>query len=100
MDVLLANVPYVPTERIALMPSEARTARAAVALDGGEDGLDVLRRVADGAPAWLATGGSLLVEISEAQAPQALAAFARAGLAPRVARSEELDATVVIGTAA
>lgn len=100
VDILLANVPYVPTESIALMPAEARLHEPRLALDGGEDGLDVLRRVADGAPEWLAPGGSLLVETSDAQSPQALEAFARAGLAARVARSDELDATVVIGTTA
>jgi release factor glutamine methyltransferase len=100
VDILLANVPYVPSEEIALMPPEARLHEPRLALDGGEDGLDVLRRVAAAAPDWLADGGSLLVETSEAQAPRALEAFADAGLAARVARSDELDATVLIGTPA
>jgi len=59
---------------------------------------DVLRRVAAEAPRWLAPGGHLLSEISERQAPRAVEAFAGAGLIPQVARSEELNATVVIGT--
>jgi len=46
----------------------------------------------------LALGGSLLVETSERQAPQAVEAAARSGLVPRVASSEELNATVVIAT--
>jgi hypothetical protein len=69
-----------------------------VALDGGADGLEVLRRVTAAAPLWLAPGGHLLVETSERQAPQAAETFAREGLIPRVASSDELDATVVIGT--
>ena len=101
VDILLANVPYVPTEAIALMPSEARLHEPRLALDGGADGLDVLRRVADGAPR-VARHGRLAAGRDQRalRPPQALEAFARAGLAPRVARSEELDATVVIGTAA
>ena len=43
VDVLLANVPYVPTDAIALMPPEARDHELRVTLDGGADGLDVFR---------------------------------------------------------
>ncbi|MGW6916395.1 putative protein N(5)-glutamine methyltransferase [Kitasatospora sp. NPDC054939] len=98
VDVLLANVPYVPTGDIGLLPAEAREHEALVALDGGGDGLDVLRRVADGAPQWLAPGGSLLFETGEHQVPFALGVVAGAGLAGRVVESEELYATVVIAT--
>lgn len=98
IDLLVANVPYVPTDAIELMPPEARLYEPLVALDGGGDGLDVQRRVAAGAPFWLAPGGALLVETSERQAPQTVAIFASNGLIPRVARSDEWDATVVIGT--
>jgi release factor glutamine methyltransferase len=95
--ILAANVPYVPSGHVSLLPAEARAHEPLVALDGGADGLDVLRRVAAGASAWLAPGGYLLVETSERQAAQAAAAFAGSGLNPRVASSAELGATVVIG---
>jgi len=85
-------------EEVGLLPPEARDHEPRVALDGGTDGLDILRRVAAAAPEWLAPGGHLLFETSERQAPQAVAAAARAGLIPRVARSGRLNATVVIGT--
>jgi release factor glutamine methyltransferase len=98
VDVLVANAPYVPTEAISLMPPEARLHEPRVALDGGPDGLDVQRRVIAAAPVWLAPGGHLLIETSESQAPRTAETFARHGLIPRVAGSEELDATVVIGT--
>jgi len=95
VDVLIANAPYVPTDAIELLPPEARDHEPRVALDGGADGLDVLRRVTAEAPRWLASGGHLLVETSAAQAPLALAVFARDGLTARVVRRD--DATVVIG---
>jgi release factor glutamine methyltransferase len=98
VGLLTANVPYIPTEAIGLLPAEARLHEARVALDGGPDGLDVLRRVATAAPQWLAPGGHLLVETSERQAAQAAEVFAGCGLLPRVASSDELSATVVIGT--
>ena len=96
--MLLANVPYVPTEEVALLTSEARVHEARVALDGGADGLDVLRRVTAAAPRWLAPGGHLLFETSVRQAPQAARIVAGDGLIPQVAESEELDATVIIAT--
>jgi release factor glutamine methyltransferase len=98
VDILLANVPYIPTGAIGLLPPEARLHEPRVALDGGADGFDVLRRVTAMAPRWLAPGGHLLVETSARQAPRAVETFARDGLIPRVASSDELDATVVIGT--
>jgi release factor glutamine methyltransferase len=98
VDILAANVPYVPSGDVGLLPPEARAHEPRVALDGGADGLDVLRRVAAGAPPWLAPGGHLLVETSEHQAPRAAEAVGRDGLIPRVAHSARLNATVVIGT--
>jgi release factor glutamine methyltransferase len=98
VDILVANAPYVPTESIELMPPEARIHEPRVALDGGADGLDVLRRVSAAAPQWLAPDGCLLVETSERQAPQTVDTVAGSGLIPRLARSDELNATVVIGT--
>jgi release factor glutamine methyltransferase len=97
VDVLVVNAPYVPTDAIELMPPEAREHEPRVALDGGMDGLDVQRRVAAGAPLWLAPGGHLLIETSKRQAPQTVETFTRNGLIPRVTSSDELDATVVIG---
>ncbi|MCL8011568.1 putative protein N(5)-glutamine methyltransferase [Streptomyces sp. AS02] len=97
VGILAANVPYVPTGEVGLLPAEARDHEPHVALDGGPDGLDVLRRVATEAPRWLAPGGCLLIETSERQAPTALEAFAGSGLSARLAVSEELHATVVVG---
>jgi release factor glutamine methyltransferase len=100
VDVLAANVPYVPTGEVGLLPPEARDHEPLVALDGGSDGLDILRRVAAGAPEWLAPGGCLLVETSERQAPLAVDTFTRSGLVARLVVSDELYANVVIGTRA
>ena len=98
VDVLLANVPYVPSSGIGSMPREARDHEPRSALDGGRDGLDVARRVAAGAPAWLTAGGSLLFETSASQAPVAVDVVARCGMRARVVSDNELGATVVVGT--
>ncbi|MGW0769926.1 putative protein N(5)-glutamine methyltransferase [Streptomyces sp. NPDC002676] len=97
VGILTANVPYVPSAEVALLPAEARDHEPLTALDGGADGLDVLRRVAAGAPEWLAPGGCLLTETSERQARSAAEAFTDAGLTTRVAVADEAYAHVVIG---
>lgn len=98
VDVLVANAPYVPTGEIGLLPPEARRHEPRTAVDGGADGLDILRRVIAGAPRWLAPGGKVLVEVSERQAPRLIETLARHGLIPRVTRLDEPPATIVIGT--
>ena len=97
IDVITANTPYVPTREIDLLPAEARLYEPRTALDGGDDGLDLHRRLAAEAPPWLAPGGHVLVEASEEQAPVTARLFAAAGLAARVVTAPELAATVVIG---
>lgn len=98
VDVLVVNAPYVPTAAVPLMPAEARVHEHLLALDGGSDGLAVQRRVAQQAGEWLAPRGYLVVETSERQAPATAALLADVGLAARVVRSDDLDATVVVAS--
>lgn len=100
VHILLANTPYVPSEDIAWMPPEARDHEPRRALDGGADGLDVLRRIATVAGEWLCAGGHLLVEESEEQAPVAAGIMREYGLSARIVECEDMGATVVIGTRA
>jgi release factor glutamine methyltransferase len=95
IDILICNAPYVPTEELPFLPTEARDHEPRVALDGGADGLAVLRDVAAQAPRWLAADGHLLVETSDRQAPAMAAAMSAAGLAPQVHSCEDSGATVV-----
>ncbi|RAG84819.1 putative protein N(5)-glutamine methyltransferase [Streptacidiphilus pinicola] len=97
VDVLLANTPYVPTDDIPFLPSEARDHEARVALDGGADGLGVMRRVAASARDWLSPGGVILVESSDRQRDAAVTALASGGLEATALSSEEYWSTVVIG---
>jgi len=98
VTVLICNAPYVPSRDVAFLPPEARDYEPRGALDGGPDGLAVLRRAAAEAPRWLAPGGSLLVETSEPQAPAMTRAMTAAGLTARVHTCEEYGATVVTGS--
>ena len=98
VNALIANVPYVPTEAISLMPREARDYEPRATLDGGRDGLEVLRRVAAEATSWLAPAGHLLMEVHQSQIENATAAFRTGGLAPEAITSVELDTTIIAGT--
>ncbi len=98
VDVLVANAPYVPSKAIETLPREARLHEPRLSLDGGPDGHGVQRRVADQASRWLAPGGHLLMETGEHQAEQTAEIFSRNGLFARTARSDDWDATVVIGS--
>ena len=61
-DLVVSNPPYVPDEEMAGLPPEFR-AEPALALAGGPDGLDVVARIVEEAPRWLAPEGALVVEV-------------------------------------
>ena len=97
IDVVAANAPYVPTDRIELMPTEAREHEQPLALDGGLDGVDLQRRIAAEAPVWLAPGGVLLIETSPAQVSLTEQAMRAAGLSTEVLIDEDIGGCVVRG---
>jgi release factor glutamine methyltransferase len=96
VDQIVANAPYVPTDDIALMPPEARDHEPRSALDGGADGLDILRRVVREAPTWLSPGGVVLVEVSEQQAPHLVAVAKDIGRAGELVTDEEIGGSVLM----
>jgi release factor glutamine methyltransferase len=98
VDLVLACPPYVPSDAVALMPAEARDHEPRRALDGGTDGLDVVRRIAAAVGDWLAPGAHLLVEAGAPQGPDVRALFIRHGLVPRVVTDADLGALVVVGS--
>jgi release factor glutamine methyltransferase len=69
-DLILANLPYIPTETLKQLPVCGR--EPALALDGGPDGLAVIRRLLEQVPDRLVPGGLLLMEIEASQGSQAL----------------------------
>lgn len=84
LDVIVCHPPYVPSEQVDLLPREARLHERPASLDGGPDGLEVVRRVLAGVPPWLAPGGALLLQTSEAARAVTLRAAERAGLLAEV----------------
>lgn len=69
-DLICSNPPYIPTAEILHLAPEVRDYEPLTALDGGEDGLRLLREITQGAPDFLTDGGWLLFEIGKGQDPQ------------------------------
>lgn len=96
INVLVANAPYVPTGAIDSMPAEARKHEARATLDGGEDGLDIIRKIVEEAPGWIKRNGCLMFEISESQAEEALEICRAHDLKPELVTDEDFEANVVV----
>jgi release factor glutamine methyltransferase len=67
-SLIVANLPYIPSGDLAALPAEVRV-EPALALDGGPDGLVLVRRLVAEAPALLGPAGVLVLEIGAGQAP-------------------------------
>jgi len=69
-DLICANLPYIPTETLRSLPIYGR--EPTLALDGGTDGMETIRRLLNIAPEWLAPNGMILLEIEATRGVQAL----------------------------
>ena len=67
VDLVAANLPYIPSGDVPDLPIDVRLYEPHMALDGGLDGLDIYRRLLPGAWALLKSGGLLLMEIGPGQ---------------------------------
>jgi release factor glutamine methyltransferase len=70
INVLCANLPYIPTQELHKLPIYNR--EPTLALDGGEDGLDYYRKLMRTAPEWLAPNGLMVLEIESSQGLETL----------------------------
>lgn len=67
-DVIASNPPYIPSAEIDQLDAEVAKHEPRLALDGGADGLDIIRRIVDQAPKFAAPGAVLLIEFTPEQA--------------------------------
>jgi release factor glutamine methyltransferase len=79
VDVLTAIAPYVPRSALDHLPRDVVDFEPAVALDGGSDGLDVVRRIIAGSSDWVRPGGSVLLEVGSDQCAAVARMLERAG---------------------
>jgi release factor glutamine methyltransferase len=75
VDLIVSNPPYLPTALIDTLAPEVSRHDPRLALDGGPDGLDVIRRLVGEAPAWLAPGGALVLETAGGEQARTVAAL-------------------------
>src|SRR5438093_8736271 len=88
-DLIVSNPPYLPTALVSELPPEVRTHDPMLALDGGADGLALIRRIAAVARRGLCSSGVLVVETAgAAQAPATAALFQAAGFAQVAVRAD------------
>lgn len=78
-DLVTANPPYIPAGDIAELPADVRDFEPHLALDGGADGLDLVRDIVRQAPAHLTPGGLLALEIAFDQGPRTAALLSEQG---------------------
>ncbi len=76
-DLIVSNPPYLPTGLVPKLPPEVRTHEPVVALDGGADGLALIRRIAAIAHRALRVSGVLVVETAGGTQATAAAALLR-----------------------
>jgi release factor glutamine methyltransferase len=79
-DLVTANPPYIPHAELARLDAGIRDFEPKLALDGGADGLDVVRRIVDEAFARLVPGGVLALELQYDQADRVSELLAQVGL--------------------
>lgn len=88
VDMIVANAPYLPSGILPALPREVFAFEPHQALDGGPDGMDVIRRLVTAAPAALRPGGRLVLEIGEDQAGPLAALMVAAGFVDVAARDD------------
>lgn len=67
-DIIVTNPPYIPTATIETLQREVKDFEPRLALDGGEDGLDIYRKIAASAGRHIVRGGTLIMEVGEGEA--------------------------------
>jgi release factor glutamine methyltransferase len=96
-DLVVSNPPYIARGEIVALAPEVRDYDPQVALDGGQDGLDAYRVIANDAKRILAPGGRLFVELGAGREGQVHALFTKAGLNPGAPRKDLAGIPRVLG---
>jgi release factor glutamine methyltransferase len=85
-DVIVSNPPYIPTYALNGLSEEIRNYEPVVALDGGADGLDAYRKIAEDLGKYLAGNGFSALEIGADQAESVRGIFGAAGFGTEIAK--------------
>lgn len=86
-DVVASNPPYIPSAQVPSLPAEVLQ-EPMLALDGGPDGLTVIRPLLQQAKELLKEGGAVVLEVADGQAPQVVALLTEMGFAEPQTRKD------------
>jgi len=78
-DLIVSNPPYIPSADIEGLMPDVRDFEPRLALDGGDDGLDLIRRIVAESPKYLANDGILALELGAGEAPDVRELFLAQG---------------------
>lgn len=78
-DLITANPPYIPSGEVDTLTPDIKDHEPRLALDGGDDGMSIIRRIIEGAPAFLEHGGTLAMEVGAGEAPDVAKLYAERG---------------------
>lgn len=90
MDAVVANLPYIPSADCEQLSQEVRDHEPRTALDGGQDGLDIIRNVVQDAGIVLKSGGMLFLEIGDDQGAAVISLMKETGF-PDAAVKQDLN---------
>lgn len=74
-NLITANPPYIKSGEMATLPKDVKDFEPKIALDGGVDGLDFYRRIAEKINRYVARGGMCILEVGEGQAQEVIRIF-------------------------
>lgn len=97
-DMIVANPPYVTTAELETLAQDIRKFEPRSALDGGADGLDIVRRIIREAPSYLNPGGRLFLEISPEQGAVVRTLLSEQGTGTQISLIKDLSGRVRVAT--
>ncbi len=96
-DIIVSNPPYIPSATIDGLQTEVKNFEPRLALDGGADGLDIYRRIAENATKYLNRGGMLIMEVGIGEAQEVVKMFKGNAYAIIVQDFNGIDRYIKIG---
>jgi len=90
-DLILSNPPYIVRSEIGNLAREVKDFEPMIALDGGEDGFDFLRKIISRSPEYLRKGGCLLIEVGQGQAREVSEMLEKTGRFSPIERIQDLS---------
>ena len=97
-DIIVSNPPYIPSAEIDTLQREVQAYEPRLALDGGADGLDFYRKIAQESGKYLSRGGMIILEVGQGEAQEVVKLFKSASYSMIIKDFNGIDRFVKIVT--